>query len=111
MPTITITRDRPLRRDRLRRYRVLIDGEPAGWIRRGTTEGFEVTPGQHVVQMRIDWCGSPPLTLEVDEEGARLTCGANYNPWSPFFIWQSVFRRNQWIYLRAEGSPEPGHTY
>jgi hypothetical protein len=99
MPKLTLVRDSPLRRDRWRRYRVLIDGELAGLIGHGETEEFDVSPGQHVVQLKVDWCGSPPLSLDdVGTEGVELTCGPDYSPWFP--LWRAIFRPGHWISLR-----------
>jgi hypothetical protein len=32
---------------------------------------YEVTPGQHEISLRIDWCGSETLSINL-QEGARL---------------------------------------
>jgi hypothetical protein len=108
MPTITITRDAPLRRDRLRHYRVIIDGEFAGLIGHGNAEAFDVTPGRHIVELKIDWCSSPPLIVDVRREGARLVCGPNWTAWRslifPLLLWQVTFGRNRWISLAMTSS-------
>ncbi len=52
------------RRDLLRSYRLDVDGEPRGAVRRGQVLELEVPAGRHAVRARIDWTGSP--TLEVD---------------------------------------------
>jgi hypothetical protein len=53
-------------RDLLRRYAVLIDGVQAGRIGRGQTLRFDVPPGVHKLQLKIDWCVSTRLTAEVE---------------------------------------------
>jgi hypothetical protein len=53
-------------RDLLRRYAVLIDGVQAGKIGRGQTLRFDVSPGVHKLQLKIDWCSSTPLTAEAE---------------------------------------------
>jgi hypothetical protein len=60
------------RRDLLRSFRLDVDGEPRGTVRRGQVLELEVPAGRHAVRARIDWTGSP--TLEVDvEPGASVT--------------------------------------
>jgi hypothetical protein len=54
-----------LERGRFRRYKVLIDGEVRGEIRHDEELAVDVSPGQHVAQVRIAWTGSPPLAFEV----------------------------------------------
>ncbi len=51
--------------DRLRTYRFLLDGEVRGHIRRGATLSFEIHPGRHWAQARIDWTGSPRLEFDA----------------------------------------------
>ena len=60
MPTLLITRDLGYV-DCLRRYRVLLDGELSGTIAPGGELRLEIGPGEHVVEARIDWCGSQPM--------------------------------------------------
>jgi hypothetical protein len=62
-------------RDRLRAYKVLVDGEPAGAIKAGETLTLPAAPGRHAVQLRISWCRSPELEVDVPAGGAvALRC-------------------------------------
>lgn len=63
---IQLSRARGGHRDALRRYVVLIDGTEAGRIGRGQTLRFDVPPGAHELQLKIDWCFSQPLTVRVE---------------------------------------------
>jgi len=61
--------------DRLRAYRILVDGQERGKIRRGESVVLEVDPGPHDVQVRIDWCRSPVLPLGASAgEQVHLQC-------------------------------------
>lgn len=53
-------------RDAFCRYAVLVDDVRVGGIRRGERLRFEVPPGEHRLQLRIDWCSSPPVTVLVE---------------------------------------------
>jgi hypothetical protein len=55
-------------RDRLRRYRIEIDGVSSGTVRAGKTVTIETSEGPHVIQARIDWTGSPKVDITVTRE-------------------------------------------
>jgi hypothetical protein len=52
-----------------RRYRIMLDGKKVGALRRGETVSFPVRPGPHIVAARIDWSGSPDVTVHVPPGG------------------------------------------
>jgi hypothetical protein len=65
-------------RDRLRSYRILIDGERAGSVKEGQTASVEVPPGRHEVELRIAWCRSPAIAIDVaDRATVSLRCCPN----------------------------------
>jgi hypothetical protein len=78
-PTAQITLKR-LRRpvgDVLRTYKVVIDGNRAGEIRRGETKTFDVTPGRHEIHLEIDWAKSRNVELNLSSgDVASLSCSA-----------------------------------
>jgi hypothetical protein len=57
--------------DRFRAYRLIIDGQRAGKLKRGQSIQIGVEPGTHSVQMSIDWCSSKTLDVDV-AVGARI---------------------------------------
>jgi hypothetical protein len=89
-------------RDRARAYKVMIDGQEAGTIRHGSQESFQVTPGTHEVFLKIDWCRSPKLTVDVaGGERAGVTCVPSGSIWTAMFA--IVFKPTS--YIRAEVTP------
>ncbi|MFC5906802.1 hypothetical protein [Streptacidiphilus monticola] len=79
--TITLTRARGGYRDALRRYRVLLDGAQVGLISRGRSLCFQVPPGDHQLQLRIDWCASPSVTAEVGPgQAVHYSCAPGGDP-------------------------------
>jgi hypothetical protein len=76
MGSITIERRSAIWRDVSRSYIVTIDGGAVGKLRSGETKSFPLDPGPHEIRMKIDWCGSPTLTVEGAED-TRLVCAAN----------------------------------
>ena len=67
MATLTIKRDRGYA-DAGRAYRILLDGRDIGGLSQGDELCRDISAGQHVLEARIDWCGSQPLRLEVDSD-------------------------------------------
>lgn len=94
---IAITRRQAPNTDRLRRYRVLVDGYPVTALASGETQTVPVRAGTHTVQMRIDWATSEPLTIEVPEgRTAELECRGR-NPLAALY-WVT-FGRKRYIRL------------
>jgi hypothetical protein len=63
--------------DLFRSYGIEIDGVHVGSIQRGKAHSFEVPAGHHDVQLKIDFCSSPMVDLELGAgEDARLECRA-----------------------------------
>lgn len=54
---IIITRDSGYA-DRLRKYKILIDGTEIGEISDGETKSFDISAGTHSLQLKIDWAKS-----------------------------------------------------
>ena len=86
-------------RDRLRSYRVLVDGEHVGRLRPGGAVTAAVAPGRHVVQVRIDWTGSPEVAVEV---GAGSTVSLVATPGRAVWAAPEMFSRTGWVQLTVE---------
>ena len=77
MAVIHVERDKSWT-DAARAFKVVVDGETAGKVRRGKSVRVNVAPGSHEVWMKMDWTKSPPLQLELHPgEEATLVCGPN----------------------------------
>ena len=88
-------------RDRARAYKVMIDGQEAGTIRHGSQESFQVTPGTQEVFLKIDWCRSQKLTVDVaGGQRATVTCVPSGTIWTAIFA--IVFKPTS--YIRAEAA-------
>jgi hypothetical protein len=61
MPTLSVQRDRGIA-DKLRKYRILLDGLEIGELAEEAVLSRETSSGPHVLEARIDWCGSQPLS-------------------------------------------------
>lgn len=84
--------------DAWRAYNVVVDGQERGTIRNGGSLSLELDPGHHTVLLRIDWCSSRPLEIDLDSgERVRLVCRPNAKPWS--VIYWSLLRHDDYIAL------------
>lgn len=62
-------------RDWMRPYKILVDGVASGSVKQGESVTVSVAPGTHSVQLKIDWCGSPTVAVEVPPSGqVALRC-------------------------------------
>jgi hypothetical protein len=89
--------------DKMRKYRVFVDGVGCRDLAEGDEVRIAVTPGSHVVRMKIDWCWSPPLTVDVEEGAERLLeCGPNANPF--LVLVYITFLKDRYLWLRHAGT-------
>lgn len=72
MAEIVLKRADGHRVDRRRAYRVFIDNQKAGKIQPGESKAFEVAPGRHQLQLKIDWGSSEKRQVDVTE-GSQAT--------------------------------------
>ena len=63
--TIRIERRDNGRRDRLRAYKVVLDGAEVGELRRGESISVRAAPGSHRLRLRIDWTGSEEVAFDL----------------------------------------------
>jgi len=56
--------------NRLRNYKIFIDGTQAGSVSNGNAQEFQVEPGMHKVRCKVDWCGSEEMNVDL-REGER----------------------------------------
>ena len=54
-----------------RKYRLVIDGKKVGTIGAGQIKEFEIPSGQHYVIAKIDWCSSPELPFEINDNDCK----------------------------------------
>jgi hypothetical protein len=78
---VVIRREGGYWRDRLRRYKVRLDGRWVGKLADNEDVNVPVQPGSHDVLIKLDWGTSPMLTVQVEAgEVARLLCGPGSLP-------------------------------
>jgi hypothetical protein len=76
--------------DRLRAYRVLVDGQHVASVRDGEVVATPIDAGEREVELRIDWARSRRLQVKAVPGGEiRLAASPNARPWSVVF-WATV---------------------
>lgn len=100
MTSIQISRDSGYA-DRLRNYTIVLDGQKIGKLGDGETSRLAVTPGQHELAVRIDWCGSNSLRFTVrDGETATFRVSSNLRGRRVFAgLWYVAFARDSYLKL------------
>jgi hypothetical protein len=101
MAEFLFRRGGPFWQDKLRAYRILIDGKECATIKQSSEVRVPVTSGRHKVQLRIDWCASPSLEIMAVNEGIEtIECGPNSKPWLALFY--GAFLRNKYIWIKHQ---------
>jgi hypothetical protein len=88
--------------DRLRAYKVLLDDAAVATVRAGGSVTIPIAPGEHRLEILIDWCGSEALHFEaLPEEHVAFACGSNMTGWRALFgIFFVLFSPRQYLWLR-----------
>jgi len=80
LPQISIQRDSCLA-NRIRAYRVLLDGVEVARVQNGATVTFDAPVGTHELKVKFDWIRSRPLNVQVPVDGTLLVrCSTSGNP-------------------------------
>jgi hypothetical protein len=95
--TIALARPTAGRRDRVRAYRVCLDGEEAGRVLAGDRLSLPVEPGRHTLELRIDWARSAKVEVKLAE---GETVGVECRPASGFAWVKGFLGRPGYIELR-----------
>lgn len=100
---IRIDRAVALISDSLRAYKVFIDGEQVGKVHSGETQIFDVAPGAHEVQLKIDWVASPVIVADLAPgEQATFHC----KPRDPITgMWFTFFSRDRYVQIERVDEP------
>lgn len=70
---ITITRESGYA-DKLRNYKIIIDGKVIGEIGDGQTKTFDVNKGSHTLSLGADWAKSNEITFDFSDKEVRFKC-------------------------------------
>lgn len=98
MPNVVLERDSGYT-DRIRRYRVLVDGAEVGTIGNGGRFECEVAPGPHTLQVRIDWARTEAVPFDADGGAVRFLVRSNLRGWKVLLASVYMLMPSKWIVL------------
>lgn len=89
--------------DRVRAYKVMLDGQHVGEIRNGETQRFPVAAGTHALHLKVDWTTSQPVAFDVAPGGTvRFSCSPKGNALTAMVF--ALFTPKKYLRLeRSEG--------
>jgi len=98
---VTVRRLPNRKADLWRAYKVHIDGEPVGKLRRREAQTYDVPPGAHAVRVTIDWATSPTVEVQLAAgDHVELVCRPNAN----LFLWPYWLTAGRHRYIALEGT-------
>lgn len=82
----------------------MIDDFAIGKIEDGGKLRIELTPGEHEIYLKIDWCRSNKLRFRIEEnEHLIFHCGCSIRGWkylNPFIMpYYIFFKKNKYLYI------------
>jgi hypothetical protein len=83
MPTVTVRRDSGWA-DKIRKYRIILDGVEVGKLGEGAVLRQEVCNGLHTIAAKIDWCGSRPLQFDAKSRDQVVVVKSALRGWCVF---------------------------
>jgi len=51
----------------MRKLKVFIDGEHVGNVHWNSSNDFSISSGSHQLFVKMDWCKSEPINIDIDE--------------------------------------------
>ncbi|WP_035856444.1 hypothetical protein [Cryptosporangium arvum] len=99
---LVVTRTSSPARDIWRRYRIEVDGERIGTLKRGRSLRVEISPGPHTVQALIDFEGSHPV--EFDAAPGEEICLVVEPGDHPMHTFGAATARDPYLLLRLKGA-------
>ena len=100
MTRLVVRREKSAWQDRLRSYRIMVDGKEVGQVSNGAELTAQIEPGTHLLQLQIDFCCSNSLEINVSPgETKTLECGPNAKPWTALLYITAL--RNKYLWLRS----------
>jgi hypothetical protein len=87
--------------DRIRAYRILVDGQEMARLNDGESVELPVVSGRHTIVAKIDWCSSPTLNVNIrDGETVNFECGSNLRGLRVLLgMFYVLFLRDQYLTL------------
>lgn len=98
---ITISRKKEYK-DRKRSYKIYIDNMEVGSIDSGETKAFNVSAGEHVIVIKIDWASSNSISFSLaNNQDASFEVSNSIVGWKNLIaLFYISFWRNKYLMLK-----------
>lgn len=84
----------------MREYDIYLDGQEINTISNGEIKTIEVSEGSHEIYLKIDWCKSKKININLTEgQEMKLKCGSKITGIRKFFALFYIFSTNIFVYL------------
>jgi hypothetical protein len=102
MAIIAVSRDSGYA-DRLRDYRVLLDGGEIGRLGNAGEKSFDIAPGAHQLMLKIDWGRSNVVAFDISQDqNIAFRCGSSLRGWRVLLaIYYVSFGFRNYLWLNA----------
>lgn len=102
MDTIITIKRGSSRADRRRRYKVVVDNQYLGSIKDGESKSFAVSPGEHELALKIDWCSSNRVRFNIaSNQTVTFDCGSSLvGPKIALALFYVLFAWNRYLWLK-----------
>ena len=102
MATLTVRRDKGYA-DKLRKYRILLDGSEIGQLAEGAILRQDISEGPHELEARVDWCGSQPLGFDAVAGDQVVVVRSALRGWGVMLaLWYTIFNRRGYLALELQ---------
>lgn len=100
MPKLTIQRDTGYA-DRMRAYKVILDGRVVAKIKNGQRVTLEIDTGEHELFLKVDWCRSNKLNFSTQTgEDVAFSCGSSLRGMKVFLVFfYATILRHKYLWL------------
>ncbi len=89
--------------DRLRAYKIVLDGNVIGEIRNGQQSELDVKSGKHQLNLKIDWCRSNIVDFDMNRDTIEFECGSCLRGFKILLaILRIIFFPSQYIWLKRK---------
>jgi hypothetical protein len=86
--------------DSLREYEIYVDGQKINTIGPGEKKTLEVSQSNHEIYIKIDWCKSKKLNINLTErQELKLKCGSKITGIKYALNLFYIFSHDNWVYL------------
>ena len=86
--------------NKFRSYQVLVDNEVIGEIKDGETKNFDLPLGEHIIELKIDWCLSKAYNLNIQQNDPfTFRCGSRLKGLKNLKASMSTNKEVEFVYL------------